>query len=540
MREMEEERVREKRAASRPLYPAGALACVQRTTVIGIFLVAVVTLSLVAGYRISEDHARSQAAAVGASIGESIERVITVVRSNERKLVGLAGMPCAEVRAQLSYDDAIIPYLRSASLVHDGTLYCSTLAGARSESLSTYLTPSDVGYQVAFVGGTALVPQVPVMVVYHKIDTRNGILYVIEGAYITDILARAKASGAQSASVAGGSGGVLTSEGRWLKTMGQDEGHFGVTSGTAVFSIAVGNDPAKLRASLLSTEIVALVMGLSAFAMLATGYTVGFTRRQRLERQVRKGLRRREFFLEYQPIIEITTGRWVGAEALLRWNHRRFGLVMPGNFIDEIEQTAAIGPLTVFILVTALTELSSLPDGFRLNVNLAPHHTALTSFPDDVSSALARSVTRLQPVLEITERGLLKGVSAMHGLERLRAQGVKFAVDDFGTANSNLSLLQRFPFDYIKIDRQFIHNVASRDRQLIEGISSLANRLGAAIVAEGVEEIEQLEALKEIGVPFAQGFLFQRPLGIVDFEQRYWRSEIGTEAHPPSSCQESK
>jgi EAL domain-containing protein (putative c-di-GMP-specific phosphodiesterase class I) len=509
--------MKKERAASHALYPTGALTSVQRTMVIGAFLVAVIALSLIAGYRISEERSRSQAGAIAASIGESINRVITVVRSNERKLAGLAGRPCDEVRAQLSYDDAIIPYLRSASMVHDGRLYCSTLAGPRSEPLATYLTPSNAVYQVALAGGTAVVPQVPVMVVYHKIDARNGILYLIEGAYITDILTRAKASGAQSASVAGGSGGVLTSEGRWLKTMSQDYGHVHVRPGAVDFSVAVRNDPAKLRVRLLVTEIIALAMGLSAGALLAAGYTVGFGRRQRLERQVRKGLRHREFFLEYQPIIEIATGRWVGAEALLRWNHPKRGLVMPGKFIDEIEQTPAIAPLTVFILATALAELSSLPDGFRLNVNIAPHHTDLRIFPDDVSTVLARSATRLQLVLEITERGLLEGVGAMNGLEKLRAQGVKFAVDDFGTANSNLSLLQRFPFDYIKIDRQFIHLVASRDRKLIEGINSLANRLGASIVAEGVEESKQLEALKEIGIAFAQGFLFQRPLGIVDF-----------------------
>ena len=109
---------------------------------------------------------------------------------------------------------------------------------------------------------------------------------------------------------------------------------------------------------------------------------------------------------------------------------------------------------------------------------------------------------------------------------------MKFAVADFGTENSNISLLQRFPFDYIKIDRQFIDRVASRDRQLIEGISFLANKLGASIVAEGVEEIGQYEALKEIGVAFAKGFFFQRPLGIVAFERMYRRSPLDTDARP--------
>jgi EAL domain-containing protein (putative c-di-GMP-specific phosphodiesterase class I) len=416
-------------------------------------------------------------------------------------------------------------------MVRDGRLYCSTVLGPRSTPLSAYLMPSGAAQQIAFVGGNTLMPQIPIMVVYHRIDARNGILYLVEGAYIADILARAKASGAQSASVSGGSGGTLTSEGRWLKTAGPAQGRAVAASRSAGFSIAVKSNPARLRADLLVTEIVILVAGLSRFAALVAGYSAGFTPRQRLERQVRAGLRRREFFLEYQPIIELKSGQWVGAEALLRWNHPRLGLVMPGKFINEIEHTTLIGPLTTFILATALGELDafSLPDGFRVNVNLAPHHTELRSFPEDISSTLTRSATRLQVVLEITERGLLSGLSAVRdSLARLKAQGVKFAVDDFGTANSNISLLQRFPFDYIKIDRQFIDRVASRDRQLIEGISFLANKLGASIVAEGVEEVGQHEALKEIGVAFAQGFLFQRPLGIVEFERMYHRSRIDT------------
>lgn len=505
--------------------------------VIAISLVAVILVSLAVGYRIAESRAQHQQAAIAADIDESIRRVLTEVRANERKLTGLAGRSCAEIQKQLTFTDAFIPYLRSAVMVRNGTLYCSTILGPRATPLSAYLTASGADQQIAFVGGNALMPQVPVMVMYHRIDASNGILYFVEGVYITDILARARASGAQGASVSGESGGVLTSEGRWLRAAGPVQGRIVATAGSAGISVAVKSDPARLGFNLLVTEIIALVTGLSAFGVVVTGYCAGFTPRQRLERQVRAALRRGEFFLEYQPIIDVGSGQWIGAEALLRWNHPRLGLVMPGKFISEIEQTSVIGPLTDFILETALAELSAFPKGFRISVNLAPHHIGLRGFPEDIISTLARSATRLQVVLEITERGLLTGARAVHdSLARLRAQGVKFAVDDFGTANSNLSLLQRFSFDYIKIDRQFVHRVASRDRQLIEGISLLVDRLGAFIVAEGVEEVEQYEALKEIGVAFAQGFLLGRPLGIVPFEQMYRRSRNDTDARPVPPC----
>ena len=112
-------------------------------------------------------------------------------------------------------------------------------------------------------------------------------------------------------------------------------------------------------------------------------------------------------------------------------------------------------------------------------------------------------------------------------LMTLKTCGVKYAVDDFGTDNSNLALLQRFPFDYIKIDRQFIIGIAGHGRQLVEGITYLANKLHLTVVAEGVEEPGQRDALKEIGIRYAQGYLFQRPASILEFERMYRHSPIG-------------
>ncbi|WP_370687534.1 EAL domain-containing protein [Paraburkholderia caledonica] len=148
-----------------------------------------------------------------------------------------------------------------------------------------------------------------------------------------------------------------------------------------------------------------------------------------------------------------------------------------------------------------------------------------------MSEILAASQTRLQVVLEITERGLLAGVDGVKdSLAELRRQGVKFAVDDFGTENSNLVLLKRFHFDYIKIDRQFIQNVVGDDRALLEGITFLAAQVGALVVAEGVEERAQQDVLDTIGVPLAQGFLFARPERAKDFAQGY-----ATSARRPAS-----
>jgi sensor c-di-GMP phosphodiesterase-like protein len=165
--------------------------------------------------------------------------------------------------------------------------------------------------------------------------------------------------------------------------------------------VRVEADASQLRADLILTEIFALLAGLTACAVLIGGYHAGFTPRQRLERQVRAGLRRNEFYVEYQAIVDLETGAWIGAEALLRWRHPRLGLIMPGTFIGEIETTSVIAPLTDFVLATALAELESctFPDGFRVNVNLAPKHIEMHCFPHDIASTLRNRPARFQVVL---------------------------------------------------------------------------------------------------------------------------------------------
>ncbi|NPT62372.1 EAL domain-containing protein [Paraburkholderia elongata] len=503
------------------LWQESAASCRRKALGIASFI-AVIGLVLTTGYFITFERAQIQQNVVARDIDDSLDRIVTETRTGERKLANLAGRPCPEVQANLTLRDVFIPYRRTAMLVEDGNVYCSTVLGPVSIPLAAYLVPSGDARQIAFLGGTRPIPDVPVMAIHVPVDHHRGILYIVEGAYVVDILARAKASGAKSASVSDGSGGTLTSDGRFYRATAR-------ASSTGDILVQVERDAGKLRADLFMTEIVALFAGLSVFAALLAGYVAGFTPRQRLERQVRAGLRRNEFYVEYQAIVDLQTGRWVGAEALLRWKHPRLGLVTPGKFIGEIETTAVIAPLTEFVLATALAELDAcgFPDGFRVNVNLAPKHVEMHCFPHDISSTLMRSSTRFEVVLEITERGLLQGLAASHdNLMSLKAHGVKFAIDDFGTDNSNLALLQRFAFDYIKIDRQFTAGVASHGLQLVEGIAYLANKLDLTVVAEGVEEVEQRDALKQIGIRFAQGFLFQRPANVLEFERMYRHSPI--------------
>ncbi|KWK69858.1 diguanylate phosphodiesterase [Burkholderia ubonensis] len=493
-------------------------------------LVAVIAIAILMGYRITVDRAQAQQSVVAQEIDDSIDRIVEDARRGERKLANLLGRPCDEIKIQLALEDVFVPYRRSAMMVKDGEVYCSTVLGSLSIPLASYLTPTKDSQQIVFLAGTILIPNVPVMVVYTPVDQGRGILYLVEGAYITDVLARAKVSGANGASVSDGAGGTLRSDGRFVRTDIR-------ASGMNEISVKIEGDINRLRTQLITTEMIALFIGLSVDAALLFGYIAGFTPRQRLERQVRQGLRRNEFYVDYQAIVDLQTGQWIGAEALLRWRHPRLGLVMPGTFIGEIETTSVIAPLTEFVLDTALAELEAcaFPGGFRVSVNLAPKHIEMHCFPDDLGSTLRRHATNFQVVLEITERGLLKRLADSHkNLMSLKAHGVQYAVDDFGTDNGNLALLQSFPFDCIKIDKQFTDGAANRGRQLMEGIAYLANKLGLIVIAEGVEEVAQSNALKEVGIRFAQGFLFQRPANILEFERMYRAAHAQMQTRAPA------
>jgi len=363
-----------------------------------------------------------------------------------------------------------------------------------------------------------------VMVVYDRLSDKAGIGLVVNGIYVGDLLGRVQASGAQAAAITGTDGSAFTNDGQILASFAPDKGWVTYSAPDAAFSVSVQGGPTWRRQDLGDVENVATLIGILLGLVIAAAYLTAYTPRHRLIRRVRRGLARDEFLVVYQPIVEVATGKWVGAEALVRWQHPRRGLVMPGHFIGEVENSPVIADLTRFVLRRALAELGAmnLPDGFRLTVNLAAFHAGLRGFPGDLTDILSASQTRLQLVLEITERGLLAGIDGVKdSLARLRRHGVKFAVDDFGTENSNLALLQRFQFDYIKIDRQFVQGVVGNDRALLEGITFLAAQVGALVIAEGVEERAQQDVLDMIGVPLAQGFLFAKPERAKDFAQGY-------------------
>ena len=248
-----------------------------------------------------------------------------------------------------------------------------------------------------------------------------------------------------------------------------------------------------------------------------------------LERDLRRAMERQEFFLVYQPIVDLATGRVASLEALVRWRHPERGLVNPVEFIPMAEETGTIIPLGEWILREACQQmmvwLQAAP-GLRfpgtaqrltVSVNLSARQFTQPSLARSIESTLAETGLPPQHLkLEITESVVMADARTAEALLRkLRDRGIQLSIDDFGTGYSSLSYLQRFPIDTIKIDRSFVTRSQNQESNwsIVRAIIALAESLGMDTVAEGIETIEQVSQLQILDCRYGQGYWFSRPVG---------------------------
>ena len=241
-----------------------------------------------------------------------------------------------------------------------------------------------------------------------------------------------------------------------------------------------------------------------------------------LGNDLRRALEREELRVYYQPKVQLGTGKIVGMEALVRWEHPERGLLLPGEFIPLAEESGLIIPLGQWVLEEACRQAykwqtryaSNFP--LRIFVNISSRQFWHPELVQDVSRTLQKA--KLKPntlSLEITESSMMEDTpSTLVALHQLKRLGVKVAIDDFGTGYSSLSYLRRLPVDFLKVDRSFVSGLGknSEDREILSAIVRLAHALRLKVVAEGVENAEQLAHLRELGSDLAQGYHFSRPL----------------------------
>ncbi|HRD66254.1 MAG TPA: EAL domain-containing protein [Candidatus Competibacter sp.] len=268
----------------------------------------------------------------------------------------------------------------------------------------------------------------------------------------------------------------------------------------------------------------AKLAGRGAYRIYEPAMTNKAARQASFENNLRLALERKEFAVYYQPILEVDSGRLVGAEALLRWHHPLRGIVPPSEFIALAEETGLIGDIGTWVLEDVCQTLERwhrIGLDLSVSVNLSSVQI-LRGWSIEMLDALLKRY-RLAPhalVFEITEKVLLADIpQAGQWLEDVRNLGIHLVLDDFGTGYSSLSCLRRFPLDRVKIDPSLVRDMVANpiSRALVKAILAMSHNLWLKVVAEGVETWEQFDLLGRLGCEYAQGFYFSRPVSAEEF-----------------------
>ena len=327
----------------------------------------------------------------------------------------------------------------------------------------------------------------------------------------------------------------------WVTTGGVDEAALkvhlddlrGVERAYSIGSLAIGVAPFVLGTAssndilrqALSAAQDARATG-SPYAFYSAGQDTAYQRSFTLLRDFEAAIQTREgLHLVYQPRVDAASGRCVGVEALMRWQHAELGAISPAEFIPLIEKMTLAAPMTAWVIETALDQLSRWRQSgldLRMSVNISAANLRDPEFARCVEIMLLRYDVPADTLeLEITETAVMDDPQrAIAQLEQLDRSGVHLAIDDFGTGYSSLSYLQRLPVDVVKIDRSFISRLET-DEQLafVELIITMAKHFGRRVVAEGVETEQVAKRLRDTRCDELQGYFFSRPLSADDFEE---------------------
>ncbi|MEX6504302.1 PAS domain S-box protein [Pseudomonas zhanjiangensis] len=301
---------------------------------------------------------------------------------------------------------------------------------------------------------------------------------------------------------------------------------------TPSIGIALIPDHGDTPADLLKRADIALYrakdQGRNAIQLFRSTMQEAASERLRLENDMRLALARGEFELYFQPQVDARNGQVIGAEALLRWQHPTLGPQSPALFIHVLEESGLILDVGGWVLAESCQVCAQLlddklirADDFSLCVNISPRQFRQNDFVDRVESSLTNSLLP-KPMLklEITEGIVIQNIEdTIAKMNRLKRLGVSFAMDDFGTGYSSLTYLKRLPVDVLKIDQSFVRDATTdpNDAEIIRAIVAMARSLGLEMIAEGVEQQQQLDFLEQQGCHLYQGYLFSKPLPLMEF-----------------------
>ncbi len=281
-----------------------------------------------------------------------------------------------------------------------------------------------------------------------------------------------------------------------------------------------GRDPESLLRCADTALYEAKNAGRNTVHFFSEAMNIKVTERREMETSLRQALRRNEFFLTYQPQVDLRTGETIGMEALVRWQSTEKGLISPGQFIPVAEETGLILSLGEWVLRTACTQAVAWQQmGYRplrMAINLSGQQFLQPDFVERIEQVLKETgLTSHLLELEITETILMKNMfDTIKALNDLKKLGIRIAIDDFGTGYSSLNYLKNFPLDRLKIAQEFVRDILvdPNDAAIVEAIIALAKSLNLNVIAEGVETREQLEFLQKYGCFEMQGYYFSKPM----------------------------
>ena len=446
------------------------------------------------------------------------------LKSTTDRLQPLTLDTCQQANPELTARAAFSMNVRTFVLVKDKKTFCSSATGEMDIPLNELIPALDINKNVdmAILPGTPMVPNKPAIVIWYRnpLLKNSGVFAALNLNLTPSLFYSSRQEDYDGVALIIGNTALSTFSSRLMNV--------NELTDMPVRETKIAGIPLTVRLyaddwtwndvwyAFLLGGMSGTVVGLLCYYLMSV--------RMRPGREIMTAIKREQFYVAYQPVVDTQALRVTGLEVLLRWRHPVAGEIPPDAFINFAESQKMIVPLTqhLFELIARdAAELEKvLPVGVKFGINIAPAHLHSESFKADIQKLLTSlPAHHFQIVLEITERDMLKEQEATQLFAWLHSVGVEIAIDDFGTGHSALIYLERFTLDYLKIDRGFINAIGTETitSPVLDAVLTLAKRLNMLTVAEGVETPEQARWLSERGVNFMQGYWISRPLPLDDF-----------------------
>lgn len=459
-------------------------------------------------------------------IRDYLSRFFDELQSTSNSIQPLTLSDCHQVSGELTSRAAFNVNVRAFVLVRHGEAYCSSATG--SMLMDMHQLDPDINLNknvdLDILRGTPMMPGKPTVAAWFKNPVIEG-----RGIFATlnvDLTPYLLFSTRQSDMV---SMAIIVRD-KALTTISNNVMNVSELPVHPTRIIAFDGYPIKLALygetwpaeDIQITILTGLVFGIISSALCAYFLTV----RLRSGKEILTGIKRGQFYVVYQPVVNAKELKMSGVEVLMRWNHPIAGPIPPDAFIAFAEAQQLIVPLTRHLFELIARDAKKLqhvlPPGARLGVNLAPSHLHSPTFKEDIQTfAASMPPHHFQLIFEITERDMIKENEASCLFSWMHEQGYEIAVDDFGTGHSALIYLERFKLDYLKIDRGFVNSIGFETvtSPVLDAVLTLARKLSMTTVAEGVETREQAKWLIDQGVNYLQGYYFSRPLTLEQLQE---------------------